>query len=77
MTKDKWEDICISFDEYGMQPATLCENEEAIIQSFRKAFKEVLQDLEKYEKIKKMLYNAYIYNEEEYIVFIEVLNNGD
>ena len=38
---------------------------------------QVLKDLEKYEKIKKMLYNAYIYNEEEYIVFIEVLNNGD
>ena len=55
MTSKDWEDICISFDEYGMQPATLCENEEAVIQSFRKAFKEVLHDLEVLEILKHML----------------------
>lgn len=49
MKSKEWEDICISFDEYGMQPATLCDNAEEVINNFRKAFREVLKDLEEKE----------------------------
>ena len=55
MTSKEWEDICISFDEYGMQPATLCDNEEQVINHFREAFKNVLKDLEILEMLKKMI----------------------
>ena len=56
MTTKEWEDICISFDEYGMQPATLCDNEEEVINQFKESFKNVLKDLEILEILKKLIY---------------------
>lgn len=55
MTSKEWEDICISFDEYGMQPGTLCDNADEVINNFRKALKDVSKDLELLEKYKRVM----------------------
>lgn len=54
MTSKEWEDICIGFDEYGFQPSTLC-NDEEVINEYRKAFKDVLKELELLEKYKRVM----------------------
>jgi len=74
MTSREWEDICIAFDEYGMQPATLCDSLE-VIENFKKAFKNVLQDLRKleyYESEKYKHWNIFFHGANlEYLLYLE------
>lgn len=49
----QWEDLCVDFDTYGMQPSTLCEDEEGVINYFRNGLKEGYRNLEILEILKR------------------------
>lgn len=80
MTSKEWEDICISFDEYGMQPGTLCDNADEVINNFRKAFKDVLKDLEVLDEYRKEQYKHWniFFNgaKMEYLLYLEQREKG-
>lgn len=74
MTKGKWENICINFDEFGMQPGIPCDDE-AIINHFKSAFKEVSEDLEELERYRNEKYKHWniFFNgaKLEYLLYLE------
>ena len=76
MTLIEFEDYAIGFDEYGFEPATLCENPEKEIEYYRKMFRNIYKDYKLLDDLRKKL-NIKDENISSFLEFIEeiVLDN--